>query len=77
MCVLECPVHVFRFNFDKHIPEVIKPSKCKVGCTTCVNLCLAKAIILPPIKDIHDLMKRYDILGRGWRNLEYNKYMWI
>ena len=74
---MECPVHVFRFDFKKHIPEAIKTSKCKVGCTTCANLCLPKAIILSPLKNIYNLMKKYDILGRSWRNLDDNKYMWM
>jgi len=77
LCVLECPTHVFRFDFNKHVPEAIKTPKCKVGCTTCENLCLAKAIILPPLQELYDLMKEKNIIKLSWEKLDDNKYMWI
>jgi CDP-4-dehydro-6-deoxyglucose reductase len=77
LCVLECPTHVFRFDFNRHIAEVIKSSKCKVGCTTCVNLCLAKAIKLPSLQELYELMKERNVMGLSWENLDDNKYMWM
>lgn len=77
LCVLECLTHVFRFDFNKHVAEVIKASKCKVGCTTCANLCLTKAIILPSLQKLYELMKQRNVMGLSWENLDDNKYMWI
>ena len=77
LCVLECPNHVFRFNFDRHIAEVNNSSKCKVGCTTCVNLCLIKAILLPSLQELYKIMKDENVFEPCWRKLDKNKYMWM
>lgn len=77
LCVLECPTHVFRYDFNKHIAEVIKKSKCKIGCTTCANLCLAKAVTLPPLTKLFEIIKKKNLLDLSWKNLDYNKYMWM
>lgn len=77
VCVLECPTNVFRYDFKRHIAEVIKPSKCKIGCTTCANLCLYKAIKLPPLPELNKLMKERNIIDLYWENLDYNRYMWM
>ncbi len=77
LCVLECATHVFRFDFKRHVAEVIKSLKCKIGCTTCINLCLAKAIKLPPLPELYKLMKKGNIIDLCWEKLDYNKYMWI
>ena len=77
LCVLECPTNVFRYDFKRHVAEVIKPSKCKIGCTTCANLCLTEAIKLPPLPGLYKLMKKRNIIDLCWKNLDYNKYMWM
>ncbi|MFW9950750.1 MAG: 4Fe-4S binding protein [Candidatus Thorarchaeota archaeon] len=77
LCVLECPTHAFRYDFKKHVAEVINPYKCKIGCTICANICLVKAIKLPPLPEIYKLMKERTIIDLCWKNLDYNEYMWI
>lgn len=77
LCVLECPTNVFRFDFKRHVAEVIKPSKYKIGCTTCANLCLTEAIKLPLLPGLYKLMKKRNIIDLCWKNLDYNKYMWM
>ncbi|MCJ7648625.1 MAG: hypothetical protein MUP85_08430 [Candidatus Lokiarchaeota archaeon] len=75
--MLECPTHVFRYDFKRHVSEVIKSSKCKIGCSTCSNLCLVDAIKLPPLPELYQLMKKRNIIDLCWKNLDYNKYMWM
>ena len=77
LCVLECPTHIFRYDFRKHIAEIIKPLKCKIGCTTCANLCPVKAVKLPSLTYLHEIMQKNDILGLSWDKLKYNKYMYM
>ncbi|MFX1476487.1 MAG: ferredoxin family protein [Promethearchaeota archaeon] len=77
LCVLECPTHVFRFDFKRHVSEIIEVSKCEIGCTICANLCLFEAIKLPPLSELYKLMKEKNIIDLSWKNLDYNKYMWI
>lgn len=43
LCVDACPTQVFRFNTDRDLPEVAKPSEC-FGCLSCSEICPADAL---------------------------------
>jgi NAD-dependent dihydropyrimidine dehydrogenase PreA subunit len=39
-------------------PVVVHPFQCIVGCTTCANLCMGKAITFPDIQMIREIYKK-------------------
>jgi len=43
---------------------VARPYQCVVGCTTCANLCLGKAITFQNIEDIRALYKKEGIWAK-------------
>ncbi len=77
LCVLDCPVFVFSYDFERHSVKVIKPQKCVVGCEICANLCIPKAIKLPSVSYLNDIMKERDVFTEEWKKLESNKYMYM
>lgn len=47
------------FAWDSDGKAVVQnPLACVVGCTTCANLCLGKAISFPPIEDLRALFRK-------------------
>ncbi len=58
MC-MNCGKEVFKWT--KKGPEVVRPYECVVGCTTCANLCLGRAIIFPDLEELRALYKRENI----------------
>jgi len=45
-------------------PVVARPTSCVIGCTTCANLCLGKAISFPDIETVRSLYRREGIWGK-------------
>ena len=60
MC-LNCGKNVYEWNVAKNKPEVRKPYECVVGCSTCANLCLGKAISFQDINKVKELYKKEGI----------------
>ena len=58
MC-LNCGKQVYEWNHGKAC--VARRDDCIVGCTTCANLCLGKAISFPNIEDVRALYKKEGI----------------
>jgi len=56
MC-MNCGKAVFEWD-TKGKAIVTKPLECVVGCSTCANLCLGKAISFPPLEDLHKFFHR-------------------
>ncbi len=59
MC-MNCGKSVFAWDPDGKV-AVQNPMACVVGCTTCANLCLGKAISFPPIEDLRALYRQKKI----------------
>jgi len=67
MC-MNCGKQVYEWTPEG--PQVARPYNCVVGCTTCANLCLGKAISFPDIETIRRLYKREGIWSKVKRQLE-------
>jgi len=67
MC-MNCGKAVFEWDSGGKV-VVMKPTSCVVGCTTCANLCLGKAISFPPIEGLHDLFRRKKVWSAVRRQL--------
>lgn len=48
---MNCSKNVYTWDFDGKA-EAQNPLACVVGCTTCANLCLGRAIRFPPIREL-------------------------
>jgi len=59
MC-MNCGKKVFSWGDDGK-PHVTNPTSCVVGCTTCSNLCLGKAISFPSIEELRNFYKKHKI----------------
>jgi NAD-dependent dihydropyrimidine dehydrogenase PreA subunit len=42
-------------------PQVVRPSQCIVGCTTCANLCRGEAISFPPLMELRAFYRDHKI----------------
>ncbi len=60
MC-MNCGRNVYDWVNGK--PKVVRSYNCVVGCTSCANLCLGKAISFPDIESVRDLYKKRRYLG--------------
>jgi len=69
ICVLGCGPGVFKFDYNKSIPAVTYPLRCKVGCTTCANTCPVHAISFPPLTYVHKLIKKRQVIPESKRDL--------
>ena len=49
------------YNWLKDGPEVARPLECIVGCTTCANLCMGRAITFPDIETVRAIYKEQKI----------------
>jgi NAD-dependent dihydropyrimidine dehydrogenase PreA subunit len=67
MC-MNCGRGVYEWTEDG--PKVAKPYECIVGCSTCGNLCLGKAISFPDIELVRQIYKREGIWAKVKRALE-------
>ena len=67
MC-MNCGKNVFEWT--KKGAKVARPDSCVVGCTTCGNLCLGKAISFPNIQPIRDLYQKEGIWAKVKKQLE-------
>ena len=61
MC-MNCGKQVF--DWTEKGPVVARPYQCVVGCTTCANLCLGKAISFPDIESVRTLYRREKIWSK-------------
>ncbi len=61
MC-MNCGKGVFSWGED-HMPHVVKPRDCVVGCTTCANLCQGQAIQFPNLDGLRKTYKKHNIWG--------------
>lgn len=61
MC-MNCGKNVFDWIDEK--AKVMRPYNCVVGCSTCGNLCLGKAITFPDIEKIRKLYKKEGIWAK-------------
>ncbi len=52
------------YEWTENGPKVVRPYECIVGCTTCANLCLGKAITFPDINELRELYKRENIWAK-------------
>lgn len=59
MC-MNCGKNVFGWDSNGKA-EVQNPLACVVGCSTCANLCLGKAIIFPPIDELRTFFRKKKI----------------
>ena len=58
MC-MNCGKAVYDWTEDG--PRVVRPLDCIVGCTTCANLCMGKAITFPDIETVRTIYKEQGI----------------
>jgi len=58
MC-MNCGKKVFDWVDDK--AKVARPFNCVVGCNTCANLCLGKAISFPPLSELREFYRKHRI----------------
>jgi MinD superfamily P-loop ATPase len=58
MC-MNCGRAVYEWTED--VPKVVRPLDCIVGCTTCANLCMGKAITFPDIEIVRAIYKKEGI----------------
>lgn len=54
------------YEWTDNGPIVANPNDCVVGCTTCDNLCLGKAISHPDVFELRELYKNQGI----WTNVK-------
>ncbi len=66
MC-MNCGKNVFEWVDGK--PVVVRYDQCVVGCTTCGNLCLSRAITFPDIEEVRCLYKEHKVWSRVKRKL--------
>ena len=62
ICVLGCGPRVYKFDYEKNVPVVAYPIRCKVGCTTCMNTCPVQAISFPSLSYIHKIIKKRSVI---------------
>jgi MinD superfamily P-loop ATPase len=67
MC-MNCGRGVYEWTEDG--PKVAKPYECIVGCSTCGNLCMGKAISFPDIESVRHIYKREGIWAKVKKVLE-------
>lgn len=67
MC-MNCGKKVFEWDADGKA-MVQNPLACVVGCSTCANLCLGKAISFPPIDELRVLFRKKKIWSAVRRQL--------
>ena len=67
MC-MNCGKGVFKWTKDG--PKVVNPYNCVVGCSTCGNLCLGKAISFPDIESVRQIYKSEGIWKKVRKQLE-------
>lgn len=67
MC-MNCGEKVFAWKDKKAV--VAHYFECVVGCTTCGNLCLGRAISFPDLTEIRELYKREGIWNKVKRQLK-------
>lgn len=65
LCATSCGRGVYAFDYEQHVPVVVKPLMCMVGCTTCANLCPQDAIVFPPRGYVRALIKKNKLLRRS------------
>jgi len=58
------------YDWTPEGPRVARPYQCIVGCTTCANLCMGKAISFPDVDYVRDVYGREGIWGKVKRQLE-------
>ena len=63
MC-MNCGKDVYEWTEDG--PKVVRPLDCIVGCTTCANLCMGKAINFPDIETVRKIYKEQGI----WKKIK-------
>ena len=57
------------FEWTENGPKTANPYNCVVGCTTCANLCLGKAISFPDIAELREVYKRESIWAKVKKQL--------
>lgn len=67
MC-MNCGKNVYDWAEEGAI--VARPYNCVVGCTSCGNLCLGKAIFFPDISTLRELYKKEGIWVKVKKQLE-------
>lgn len=67
MC-LNCGKNVY--DWTENGANVARPYNCVVGCTSCSNLCLGKAISFPDISTVRELYKKEGIWSKVKKQLE-------
>ena len=61
MC-MNCGKNVYDWVDGK--PKVTRPYNCVVGCTSCANLCLGRAISFQDIESVRELYEKEGIWGK-------------
>jgi len=59
---MNCGKNVYEWKDGKAM--VARYYDCVVGCTTCANLCLGKAITFPPLEPIREIYQSQGIWGK-------------
>jgi MinD superfamily P-loop ATPase len=67
MC-MNCGRNVY--DWTKDGARVVRPDSCIVGCSTCGNLCMGKAITFPDIQPVLDIYQREGIWAKVKRELQ-------
>ena len=67
MC-MNCGKSVYKWT-DKGA-VVANPYECVVGCSTCANLCMGKAISFPAISELHALYKKEGLWAKVKKQME-------
>ena len=71
---MNCGKKVFEWT-DKG-PKVVRPYNCVVGCTTCANLCMGRAITFPDIEELRELYKKHGIWAKVKKQLKEEGVIW-
>ena len=67
MC-MNCGKNVY--DWTKDGPKVARPYNCVVGCQSCANMCLGKAISFPDIESLRELYKKEGIWAKVKKQME-------
>jgi MinD superfamily P-loop ATPase len=58
------------FAWTKEGAEVVRPNDCVVGCSTCANLCLGKAIAFPDLGQVREIYKKNGLFAKIKKQLK-------
>ncbi|QSZ27319.1 ferredoxin family protein [Aceticella autotrophica] len=58
------------YDWTENGPVVARPYNCLVGCMTCANLCLGKAISFPDLNELREFYKKEGMWAKVKKQLK-------